>query len=72
MLVRGPSGCVGTAVTSRGRRSRADDEDEKSEDGHRARRAINNAFFTAGPNHESDGLFGTLTPLAAENDESVE
>ena len=21
-------------------------------------------FFTAGPNHETDGLFGTITPLA--------
>jgi len=29
-------------------------------------------YFTAGPNHESDGLFGTLTPAAAENDESFE
>jgi uncharacterized protein (TIGR03118 family) len=25
-------------------------------------------FFTAGPNHETDGLFGTLTPVAAEQD----
>jgi uncharacterized protein (TIGR03118 family) len=29
-------------------------------------------YFTAGPNHETDGLFGTLTPVAGENDESVE
>lgn len=29
-------------------------------------------YFTAGPNHENDGLLGTLTPVAAENDESVE
>jgi uncharacterized protein (TIGR03118 family) len=25
-------------------------------------------FFTAGPNNETDGLFGTLTPVAAEQD----
>jgi uncharacterized protein (TIGR03118 family) len=25
-------------------------------------------FFTAGPNNETDGLFGTLTPIAAEQD----
>jgi uncharacterized protein (TIGR03118 family) len=25
-------------------------------------------FFTAGPNHETDGLFGTLTSVAAEQD----
>jgi uncharacterized protein (TIGR03118 family) len=25
-------------------------------------------FFTAGPNQETDGLFGTLTPVAAEQD----
>jgi uncharacterized protein (TIGR03118 family) len=29
-------------------------------------------FFTAGLNGENDGLFGTLTPVPAENDESVE
>jgi len=29
-------------------------------------------FFTAGPDHESHGLFGTLTPEAAEQDGSVE
>ncbi|HUL33840.1 MAG TPA: TIGR03118 family protein [Candidatus Eisenbacteria bacterium] len=29
-------------------------------------------FFTAGTNGENDGLFGSLTPVAAENDESVE
>jgi uncharacterized protein (TIGR03118 family) len=29
-------------------------------------------YFTAGPNQESNGLFGTLVPVAAENDESVE
>ncbi|HME13068.1 MAG TPA: TIGR03118 family protein [Candidatus Acidoferrum sp.] len=29
-------------------------------------------FFSAGPNQEHDGLFGTLTPVAAENDGSVE
>ena len=23
-------------------------------------------FFTAGPDHETNGLFGTLTPVAAE------
>jgi hypothetical protein len=23
-------------------------------------------FFTAGPNNETNGLFGTLTPVAAE------
>jgi hypothetical protein len=25
-------------------------------------------WFTAGPNNETDGLFGTLTPIAAEQD----
>jgi uncharacterized protein (TIGR03118 family) len=29
-------------------------------------------FFSAGPDHESHGLFGTLTPIASENDGSVE
>jgi len=29
-------------------------------------------FFSAGPDHESHGLFGTLTPVAAEQDGSVE
>jgi len=29
-------------------------------------------FFTAGPDHETHGLFGTLTPVAAEQDGSVE
>jgi len=29
-------------------------------------------YFTAGPNGQQDGLFGTLTPVATENDESVE
>ena len=29
-------------------------------------------FFTAGPDHESHGLFGTLTPVVAEQDGSVE
>ena len=29
-------------------------------------------YFSAGPNMENDGLFGTLTPLAAEEDGSVE
>jgi uncharacterized protein (TIGR03118 family) len=29
-------------------------------------------FFTAGPAHETHGLFGTLTPVAAEQDGSVE
>jgi len=28
----------------------------------------NTLFFTAGPNNETDGLFGTLTPVAAEQD----
>jgi uncharacterized protein (TIGR03118 family) len=28
----------------------------------------NTLFFTAGPNNEQDGLFGTLTPVAAEQD----
>jgi hypothetical protein len=23
-------------------------------------------FFTAGPNHETDGLFGTITPVPQE------
>jgi hypothetical protein len=29
-------------------------------------------FFTAGPNNETDGLFGTLTPIAAEKAEADE
>jgi uncharacterized protein (TIGR03118 family) len=29
-------------------------------------------FFSAGPDHETHGLFGTLTPVAAEQDGSVE
>lgn len=29
-------------------------------------------FFSAGPDHESHGLFGTLTPVKAEQDGSVE
>jgi len=29
-------------------------------------------YFTAGPNEETNGLFGTLTPVKAENDESFE
>lgn len=29
-------------------------------------------FFTAGPNHEADGLFGTLTPVATEKGEDDE
>jgi len=29
-------------------------------------------FFSAGPDKESHGLFGTLTPVASENDGSVE
>jgi uncharacterized protein (TIGR03118 family) len=29
-------------------------------------------FFTAGPNHEQDGLFGTLLPIDAEQDGSYE
>jgi uncharacterized protein (TIGR03118 family) len=29
-------------------------------------------YFSAGPNHENDGLFGTLTPVASEQDGSVE
>jgi uncharacterized protein (TIGR03118 family) len=29
-------------------------------------------FFSAGPAHETHGLFGTLTPVAAEQDGSVE
>ncbi|HYL61645.1 MAG TPA: TIGR03118 family protein [Candidatus Methylomirabilis sp.] len=29
-------------------------------------------FFTAGPNHETDGLLGTLTPVAAEKAEADE
>jgi len=29
-------------------------------------------FFSAGLNGETDGLFGTLTPVPAENDESVQ
>jgi uncharacterized protein (TIGR03118 family) len=29
-------------------------------------------FFTAGPEHESHGLFGSLTPVATEQDGSVE
>ena len=29
-------------------------------------------FFSAGPDHEQHGLFGTLTPVAAEQDGSVE
>jgi uncharacterized protein (TIGR03118 family) len=29
-------------------------------------------FFSAGPDHETHGLFGTLTPIAAEQDGSVE
>lgn len=29
-------------------------------------------FFTAGPNHETDGLLGTLTPVAAEKGEADE
>jgi len=28
----------------------------------------NTLFFTAGPNDESNGVFGTLVPIAAEND----
>jgi hypothetical protein len=28
--------------------------------------AYNSLFFTAGPNHEANGLFGTLTPVTAE------
>jgi len=32
----------------------------------------NTLFFTAGPNDESDGLFGTLTPIAAELNENDE
>lgn len=29
-------------------------------------------YFSAGPDHENDGLFGTLTPVASEEDGSVE
>ncbi len=29
-------------------------------------------FFTAGPNGEADGLFGTLVPAAGESDGSIE
>lgn len=29
-------------------------------------------YFTSGPDKQTNGLFGTLTPVAAENDESVE
>ena len=32
----------------------------------------NTLFFTAGPNHETDGLFGTLTPATAELNENDE
>jgi uncharacterized protein (TIGR03118 family) len=32
----------------------------------------NTLFFTAGINNENDGLFGTLTPLPAEEDGSIE
>jgi hypothetical protein len=32
----------------------------------------NTLFFTAGPNGETDGLLGTLTPLAAEKAEADE
>jgi uncharacterized protein (TIGR03118 family) len=32
----------------------------------------NSLFFTAGPNGENDGLFGTLTPIMAELDEGDE
>jgi uncharacterized protein (TIGR03118 family) len=32
----------------------------------------NTLFFTAGPNDETDGLFGTLTPIAAELNENDE
>ena len=30
----------------------------------------NTLFFTAGPDHETSGLFGTLTPVAAELQEN--
>jgi uncharacterized protein (TIGR03118 family) len=29
-------------------------------------RPIQHAFFTAGPNEENDGIFGTLVPIASE------
>jgi hypothetical protein len=29
-------------------------------------------YFTAGPDHETNGIFGTLTPVASEQDGSVE
>jgi hypothetical protein len=29
-------------------------------------------FFTAGPNNETNGLFGTLTPIASEKGEDDE
>jgi uncharacterized protein (TIGR03118 family) len=32
----------------------------------------NTLFFTAGPNDEMDGLFGTLTPIKPELDEADE
>jgi uncharacterized protein (TIGR03118 family) len=29
-------------------------------------------YFTAGPDHETNGIFGTLTPVASEQDGSAE
>jgi len=31
--------------------------------------AFNTLFFTSGPNHENDGTFGTLVPVATELNE---